>query len=303
VDGGVSSGNAAFEFALNLGCPHIFMAGIDLCMINGKTHTAGTQVEFNPENSKAKWTKIENWGGEQVTTIPVWERCKNEYGQSIDKHRAKGEQFKVYQTSKKSGKILGCEFQDWDACASLSSNKVQVKERLEKYLEPIPQERIDNFYEIAEEALSNMRDIAEGAKVTIELESDAKRTFNLELEKMIRRIKRETEDNPYNMIKAVRGIQANVNKLSKNIADNYDTNFKTKYCVNKFYRICLMDILQYDVFLYENKCNSLTNNREHDDEKFIDYATLTRDFLDRVEFYANHLVNMLEEVVGDNRSQ
>jgi hypothetical protein len=313
TDGGVSSSNAAFEFAIELGCPNILTAGIDLCMIGGKTHTDGTQVEFNPNNSKEKWSKIKNWKDEDVTTIPVWERCRNEYGQSIDKHRAKGKKFGVYQTALGSGKILGAEYKSWEDCVALCSDKVDVSKRLETYRSKISDSDVRKFYDVVRQAHQDLKDIAEGAKVTIELESDAKRTFDGETDKMFRRMIREccettvvngraeVKPNPIALIKAFRAIQPNIEKLSKNIADNYDTNFKMKYCNNKFYRMCLMDVLQHDVFLYENKCNSLTNMREFIDEKYLDYAVLTRDFLDRVDYYATKLFKLFEEVLNDEQ--
>ena len=67
IDGGVSSSNACFEMALKLGCKNIVMAGIDLCMIGGKTHTGDTQVEFDINRSKDKWTKVKTNSGKEET--------------------------------------------------------------------------------------------------------------------------------------------------------------------------------------------------------------------------------------------
>lgn len=300
VDGGVSSGNACFEFALNLGCPNIFLAGIDLVFVDGKTHTDGTQVEFNPENSKHAWSKIKTNDGKEGTTIPVWQRCCNEYGQSIDKHKSmKKKDFKVYNTSLKGGVIQGTEYKPWEELHDLCKDKVNVKERIKQYRKPVTDKEKEKFYDICKEALAKMKEIREACSITMDLEKDAKRTCENEFEKIFRRIKRECEDDKWKLIKAIRQITPNLSKLTKNIADVYDTNFKSKYVPDKYYRTCLMDVLQLDVYHYENKVNSLTNMREFDDDKFLDYASLTRDFTDRVEFYADKFIEWFEEIMVD----
>jgi len=328
TDGGVSSGNAAFEFALQMGAKNILTSGIDLCLgPNGETHVEGTQVEFNPNNSKAKWSKIKNWAGDEVTTIPVWERCRNEYGQSIDKYRrkyldpqkdkdgkhieVKPYEFSVYQTSRGSGRILGAEFKSWEDCQSLCSVSINVDQRLKTHRKPIEQKEVTKFYENIKEAVADLKDIKEACYITIDLELDAKRTLEDELEKMIRRIVRETckpsvvdgrvelNIDALSYIRATRSLGPNVEKLAKNVADGYDTHFLMKYCMNKTYRVILMDVLQHDCFLYHNKINSLTNMREFADDKFLDYAMLTKDFLDRVEFYSARMIKTFEKVLLD----
>lgn len=301
VDGGVSSGNAALELALNLGFSNVFLAGIDLCMLDGKTHVEGTQVEFNPENSKAKWTKVETHEGKQEITIPVWIRCRNEYGQSIDKHNGKRKNIKIYQTSKRSAKILGAEFKSWEDSVRIFKEEVKIDEEIEKYREKISKEDIDYFYKTVQEAHDTIKDIAEACRITIELEKDAQATFDNELEKMIRKIKRDAGEKNMHLVRSLRAVQPNIEKLAQNISDVYDTNFKLKYCPNKYYRTCIMDILQHDVFLYENKVNSLANMRDFSDDKFLEYAVLTRDFLDKIEFYSDYFVRLFREALDDNR--
>lgn len=303
VDGGVSSGNACMEFAFNLGCPNVFTAGIDLCLIDGKTHTADTQVEFNPQASKEKWSKIKNYAGEDVTTIPVWMRCLNEYGQSINKHQGKNKDLKVYGTSLKSGKILGAEYKSWEDANTLCEFKVNVEERIKSYRKQVPQEEINTYYATCKQAHADMSDIKDAARISFGLEKDARMTCDLEIEKMLRKIRRDTEGKDWDLIRTMRTIGPHLEKLTKNVADSYDLNFKSKYGNNKFYRICLMDVLQHDILIYENKVNSLANGLEFADDKYLAYVDLTRDFIDRVEFYCDKFLKELEVVLRDKNTQ
>ena len=86
VDGGVSSGNAALELAFNLGCKDIFITGIDCATLDGKSHSNGTQVEIDINKGLQKKLMVECNDGKERETIPIWERCLNEYIFSISKH-------------------------------------------------------------------------------------------------------------------------------------------------------------------------------------------------------------------------
>lgn len=313
VDGGVSSGNAIVEAALSIGCETILTAGIDLCMPGGKTHTDDTQVEFNPELSRDKWSKIETYGGTMETTVPVFVRCLNEYGQSIDKHRnIKKKNFKFYGTSTKSAKILGAEYMPWEKAQELCAEPIKVAERIEKYRAKVPQSEIDNFYKICADALKNIKDIKEGVNVNFGLERDARNTCNNEISKLMKKTYMELlpiengsikieHDKTWALIRSIRMLGPNLEKLTKNIADSYDTNFKNKYYNNKYYRICILDVLQHDTLMYENKVNGLANTLDFNDDKYLAYCDLTRDFLIKVDFYCDKFIGWFEEVLRDKQ--
>src|SRR3990167_6057270 len=103
VNGGGSAANCALELGYLFGCKKIIITGGDLCFIDGKSPVEGTQVEFDPEKSKEKWKQIPGNAGEDVTTIPVWQRCLNEYEMAIHKHRERGAQ--VWNASVKGARI------------------------------------------------------------------------------------------------------------------------------------------------------------------------------------------------------
>lgn len=301
VDGGVSSGNAALELALCLGCPQIMLSGIDLCMIDGQTHTKDTMVEFNPENSKAKWTKIKCNDGEERTTIPVWTRCWNEYTQSVDKHLMgvknkpeKHKPFSVFNTSSRGAVIEKIEYKPWDELIQYFDGENNVLERLEKHRKKIPEEQIENFNKRCKEAKELMEEIAEAIDITEGLDKDAQRTADRELEKILLQTEELKEEKPWIYLRRLRGHGPNYNKLCKNVAETFDTNFKNKYLGHLYYRLMLMDVLQLDTYHYENQINALANTIEFENDRYLEYASITKAYLKKVKYYAQMFTKMIK---------
>lgn len=131
VNGGVSSANAGLELAWMLGCNTVITSGIDLGFINGNSHVAGTEVEFNIEKSKPKWDEIEDNSGGKITSIPVWIRCLREYEASIHKYNLT-RPMKVVNTSLKGAKIVGTELLPFDRAIEAYAPESGIKLNLAK---------------------------------------------------------------------------------------------------------------------------------------------------------------------------
>lgn len=294
VDGGVSSGNAALEIAINLGCKNIMFTGIDLGFIDGKSHTEDTQVEFNVENSKDKWLDIPSNDGGKITSIPVWIRCLNEYIQAIDKHHVKGRKFEVYNTSEKGAVIALTKYAKWTDLKDVMKNDNDITKMIELYRSKLPNNIQSKFEEKIQGYLSELKMLKQTVTVANSLASDARRTAEGEIYKLLERIKLEAEK-PYDVIRQLRINQPNLEKLWKGCADAYDQNFRNKCYSNQTFRILIFDVLQLDLFQYENGINSMYNLREFMDERYYDYFKLTRDFTCRVGYYLDKFIELYEK--------
>ncbi len=291
VDGGVSSGNAAMELAINLGSNNIILSGIDLCFIDGKSHTDGTQVEFNVEKSKEKWSKILDNNGNECTTIPVWERCRNEYMQAIDKHHKKGKKFTVINTSLNGAVIPLTEVKSWESIRGMFDKKVDISDIIVKNRSKLSEEEIKRFNDKLSACIPKLKEFLSLTDICLGLMEDAKKTCDREIYKLVEQIKVSAHDN-YEMIKMLRSNQANYDKLWMNVADSIDQNFKQKLFCEQLFRILLLDVLQLDYYNYENGCNQLANNVEFADERCEHYYRLTKEFLTKVRIYLNMFIEL-----------
>jgi hypothetical protein len=294
VDGGVSAANAGMELAVNFGCKNIILSGIDLCFIDGKSHTADTQVEFNPEKSKAKWSKITDNSGNETTTIPVWERCLNEYAQSIDKHRSKGGESKFWNIAEKGAAIPFTEYCNVkDIDNKIDFKPIDIKSILDLHRSKLPKEETDAFDKKLISTIKELGEFINTIDIANDLAKDAKRSASGEISKLVETAKVMAKE-PYDLIKILRQNQANLDKLWTAVAEAYDNNFKNKLYPELSFRMLIFDVLQLDVYHYENATNSLMNGVEFLDERCERYAQLTMEFLVKVKIYLNNFINLFQ---------
>jgi len=295
-DGGVSSGNAALELAINLGAKDIIMSGIDLCFIDGKTHVDGTQVEFNVEHSKAKWFDIQTNDGKTATTIPVWERCRNEYMQSIDKWQRKGKTFTVYNTSLQGAIIPLTKVAKWGEISNKFICSVNIQELIERHRTKISQEEIDKFKTKIKNTIVKVQEYLAQTKIAIGLAEDAKRTADRELQKLVNHVI-ETNQNPYEIVRQIRHNLPNYEKLWSHVSDAYDQNFKNKLYVEHLFRILVFDVLQLDLYHVENAISALANTVNDPDERHYGYYHLTKEFALKVKYYLEMFLELFNKHV------
>jgi hypothetical protein len=295
-DGGVSSGNAALELGILLGSKNIILSGLDLCMdAEGNTHVGGTQVEFDINKSKDKWTKVKTNSGEERTTIPVWIRCFNEYMQAVGKHTALGKEFKVYNAAKNGAAIPLIDYKSFEDLGPLFDKENDVTDLIEKNRKRIPQKEKDNFENKLKSSIKELKEIKESVLVSEELAADAMRTTTRELRKIVARVLNEHEDRPFELVKAIRSHSANYEKLWCGVADAYDNNFKKKCYLTKIFQNLIFDVLQLDTYQYENRIASMHNLLDTKDERMCEYSKLTKDFIVRVKYYLDEFINLFED--------
>ena len=291
-DGGVSSGNAALELAINFGARNIILSGIDLCFIDGKTHVDGTQVEFNINKSKDKWFEVESNDGKKVTTIPVWERCRNEYTQSIDKWIRKGKNINVINTSTQGAYIPLTKVSKIEDLSALFNNSVDIHSIIEKNRSKISQEEKDKFDAKIKTTLVKAKEYLEQVNIAIGLAEDAKRTADRELQKLVNQFTMSSKD-PYELIRSLRSNAANYEKLWSTVSDAYDQNFKNKLYIEPLFRVLIFDVLQLDLYHVENAISALANTVNDPDERHFGYYHLTKEFAIKVKFYLEMFIELL----------
>lgn len=293
VDGGVSSGNAALEMAINFGCKNIILSGIDMCKgPKGETHVNGTQVEFNIERSKDKHTKIKtNSGGESIT-IPVWERCRKEYMQSINKWLGKGKNINVINTATHGAIIPLTTYKTWDKLSSIFAVKRNIAAQIVKHRAQVTKKEKDRFEAILAEAKIKIAEYAKITDIAEGLAFDASRTAGREIDKLMMACKTAGRDT-YEVILNIRQNQANLDKLWGNVSDAIDTNFKQKLYGEKVFRTLIFDVLQLQLFHYENSTNALLNKVEQLDQRHYIYYGLTKTFIEQVKYYLSMFGELL----------
>lgn len=284
-DGGVSSGNAAMELALAFGCEKIFLSGIDLCFIDGKTHVEGTQVEFNVENSKKKWAPVETNSGKQATTIPVWERCRNEYMQAIRKWETKRDyKPQVINTSTDGATIPCTTYKPWSEVLSMFDKDIDVSQIIKENRKKIDQTEIDRFEKKIKDTYIEVKKYKTLVDIALGLQTDAERTADREIDKLVE-VAKASARSGRDLIGMLRANQANLEKLWGNVTDTIDLNFKQKLYPELTFRVLIFDVLQLQLFLYENATNSLLNTIDFVDQRHIMYSGLSREFMVQVKLY------------------
>lgn len=296
VDGGVSASNAGLELAILLGCRNIILSGVDLCMVGGKTHTDGTQVEFNIEASKARWTKVKTNGGGEATTIPVWQRCRREYAQSIFKHIEAQKKFKVYNMSKDGAVVELTEYKPLPDI-DVFGEDMDAHKLIKKHRTKLTQKQQDKFNDMLKEAVERIKDFSNTIEISNSLAEDSKRTAEGELDKLVALIQTKAKT-PYQLIMGLRAQEANVNKLWKGVADSYEDNFRKKLYTEMLFRILIFDVLQIDFYHYENQVNAMFNATKYEDERNYNFYVCTKEMLVKVLYYLEKFEKLFSEYVG-----
>lgn len=290
VNGGVSSANCSLELGYNMGANNIILAGVDLCFIDGKSHSDGTQVEFNIEKSKHKWHQVPGNDGNAVTTIPVWYRCLNEYQNSILKYKNERD-VNVFNTSTKGARILHTEVKAWDELAHLFIEKRDVCGVLEKHLEKHDPKCLEEWDTRRLETLSCFKE----AKQDLEkLFLNVKHTCiaaNREEYKVMEQLR--AHNNPREFFKNAYDCSKSMKKVYEDACIAID-EFKSKWFKKSDFTNILIDICQLDYFECENKISSLRNIQPVEYQRFRQYTDLHMGFFRTVNFYLRKMIDLFK---------
>ena len=289
-NGGVSSANAGLELAVDLGCRNIVLSGVDLCFLDGKSHTDGTMVEFDLDKSKPLWSKIKSNSGKEVTTIPVWFRCLSEYQSAIVKYHQK-RQVKIYNTSMEGVVINGTEAKPWNELSHLFKSDQFVRQKLSKNLvkyQPSDREAFDSRCKKTIDDLLNVKAALVNVFRTVD---DAMATNKMEEDKALIAMKHIDDIKEYDRLwRAYTDSLANIYKPACKVIDE----FKMKWFMDKLFSNTILDTCQLDTFKNENKVNGLKNTEPSDFLRLKSYIKLHCDLFRQFEYYINKTISILK---------
>lgn len=288
VNGGVSSANAALELALLLGAKKIFLTGIDLCFLDGRSHVEGTQVEFDIDKSKPKWTDIPNNSGEMVKTIPVWARCLEEYRGALFKWAGSGS--KVYNTSLRGAHIQGAEPVSWEDAGQHFPKEIMPRERICKFLVLPSQSYKENFEKRVEDTKDMLGKVKEDIERLFSTVQDQMEIALREERKIMNAIKIPFE--PVEFFNLFELARPDLRKIYEDPCRTIDA-FKMKWLANPMFSDTLVDLSQSDYFQMENKLTQVHNSNMYEHERLKSYVKINLSYIRIVEFYANRILNML----------
>lgn len=289
VNGGVSSANTALELAYLFGCKDIVMTGVDLCFIDNKSHTEGTQVEFNIEKSKDKWREIPGNSG-PVTTIPVWNRCLNEYVQAIAKHYSTNAT--VFNTSLKGALIHGATVRPWSELGGIFNRDGYARQKIEKNLNKIDPTCADKFKVNMDNTNKLLTEFRHDLKKFFLNIYDSLLTCGREEERLIQQA--QTNHDPTDFFRSVEQIKKSLKDVYRNICQDVD-DVKTKYFTNRDFLDTMIDMCQLETFQMENKANSLANIVPIEHERLKAYVALHMGLFKTLDFYAGKIIGLIEK--------
>lgn len=293
VDGGVSSANAALELAYLFGCKEIYLSGIDLCFLDGRSHAEGTQVEFDPESSRKKWKEIPGNNGEKVTTIPVWERCLAEYQGAIFKHSDKGA--RVFNTSERGAMIPGAKVISWaEASDRLKSKEIPTQNPLkaiESKLDLHAPSYAESFQKKKKDMAKYMGDVLSDLEKLFLSIHDHMLIAKREEERIVGQLQSFTDPEEFhnNVAQSWKSLATLYNKPSEEI-----DRFKQKYYVDTRFTESLIDICMVDYAQTEQKIMSLKNVIDRDHDRMRRYIGLHMGLFKTFEIYAKRMKDLLE---------
>lgn len=287
VNGGVSSANAALELAFLLGAKNIVLTGVDLCFMEGRSHVEGTEVEFDIEKSKPKWTEIPGNAGGTVTTIPVWNRCLNEYEQGI--FRRPGQQ--VYNTSLKGARIEGTKVQAWKELADLFAGDVKPLEVVRRHLDKHTANYETTVNEKKKKSLEYLKAFRKDLKKLFLFMDDTMVTCRREEEKIVNQLK---SSDPKEYFAQVHALRTNLAEVYKEPCRQVD-QFKFKHFTKMEFSELVLDICQLDLFQMENKMHGLKNTQPIEHERLKAYIGLHMSLYRLFETYTDRLIDLLEK--------
>ena len=292
VNGGVSAANVALELAYNLGCRDIYMTGIDVAFSpEGRSHTENTRVEIDIERSRNKWIKVKSNNGGEVTTIPIWERCRNEYRQAIVK-KERSLSHNVFNTSRNGAYIEGTKVVKWE---DLEQNfKITEKSPLGMVNElatPFTDEERSLIPKAHEETARFLKALLSDLRQTFLDYEDMYQTAGAEAEKLRKRLSTEESSRDYfistgQAFKAIESLQDGCSRIID--------NFRNRYFNHPLFRLVLLDILQLNFFNTENAVNQLFNLIDYQFERLYKYNKINYQFLKEVEYYAVQMERELD---------
>jgi hypothetical protein len=294
VDGGVSSANAALELAWELGCKDAVITGIDLVMIDNKTHGEGTKVEFDIQKSKKKWTQALCNDGKMRTTIPVWNRCFNEYNNSIAKY-AVVRKMNIHNTSDRGIKIEGAKLSNWNDLGNLfKADKFPIK-KIRKHIVKYGEIEEANFKEIKARSLDILDDIRTDLDEVFGLVDD--HCVNAQHEE--RKIVEQTRNiyDPQDFFKTVDLFKDALETLYKNPCKPIE-DFKNKWYTNIDFSNILLDTVQLDVFKVENKSHSLKNIVKSKYIRLKNYVEIHACLFRIIRYYVDQIRDLIS---GENK--
>jgi hypothetical protein len=290
VNGGVSAANAALELAWQLGSKTIYLAGVDLCFIDDKSHMSGTEVEFDIEKSKPKWSKIENNLGEMCTTIPVWYRCLQEYRAGIWKYQTSGA--KVFNTSQKGAKIQGADLIAWDDVAKALPETSPVKATIETNLEKHPASEEGRYRKKKAESVAMLKNLKTDLYKLFLFLDDAMVTAGREEVKVVQQLRSHFE--PKEFFNNVEAVKKNLIQVYTEPARQVDV-FTQKWFPKKEFCELVLDTCQLDLFHTENRKYGLKNLIPLEHERLKTYVGIHAILLRLVETYTNRMLNLFED--------
>lgn len=294
VNGGVSSANAGLELAFLLGAKEIVLTGVDLCFLEGKSHVEGTEVEFDIEKSRSKWTEIAGNSGKRVTTIPVWNRCLNEYCGTLLKYKGTGA--RVFNTSLHGAKIEGTEVTPWSEVgarvAHRSSSQGRPLDRIRSYLEKHPVGYETKLSEKKTTAVKYLKDVRHELGKLFASVDDYMLIARREEEKAISQLKSFSDPGEF---------FSNVAALKKSLVGAYQEParlidvFKRNHFSNIDLCQIILDTIQLDYFTAENRQSGLKNLVELEHDRLRQYVAINVGFLRQVDHYAQRFIDLFEK--------
>lgn len=285
VNGGVSSANAALELAFLMGCQNIVLTGIDLCFQDGKSHVDGTEVEFDIENSRPKWTEITGNDG-LVTTIPVWKRCLNEYTKDISRHPGHD----LFNTSLKGAKILGTQVKPWAEISHLFESDAHAGRRISKNLVKPTEEANKKFEANCEELKENLKILISDIEKVLLTVRDQILTCSREEEKLVMQLANFTFKDYFDQVFHLQKQLTNVFQAPAKTVDG----FKAKYYTKSWFNHAILDTCQLDLMTTENKCAGLVNTIPIDHNRLKIYCQIQTSLFTLFMYYAKKMLTMFE---------
>lgn len=287
VNGGVSSANAALELALMFKAKNIYLSGIDLCFMDGKSHLSGTEVEFDIEKSKPKWTKVTNNKGELVDTIPVWKRCHNEYEQAIHKWKAKN----VYNLSERGAVINGVPLKSWGEVVETMTTDRHVVERIRKHLEKPSAEAAKAYDEHEAKTISFFKKAREELKKLFPLVEDQALIASRVEQDIVETCKTSPDWRTFFdvCLESSKGLE----KPYKDAIHPID-KFRTHWFNTEEFAYSILDTLQADLYMMENRVAKINNSEVPEYKKLKGYMANHTMFLAKCGIYINWLIELLE---------
>lgn len=286
VNGGVSAANAALELACMMGCQTIFMTGIDLCFIGEKSHMSGTEVEFDIEKSKPKWKKIPGNSGE-VTTIPVWYRCLQEYGLTTAKHQ----KVKFFNTSLEGAKINGTEVMAWNGVAEKLTKKFDVVDIIRSNIQkPPPSVDLDKKFK---DAISFLKEVQQDLTKLFLFIEDAMAMGAREEQRCTRQLGGGYMD-PKPFFDMTEAVQKSLMDVYKEPMRQI-VQFRSKWYPKRLFCQLVLDICAIDFYMTETRELKYKGEISRGYERLKQNIANNMSFLKLLDFYVEKQLSLFEK--------